>query len=506
MRWKMAQFIKEYVVVGGGSAGWIAASCLARVLLKTPKGGYKITLIESSDIPIVGVGEATIPSVQDLLRFLNIDETDFIKETNATYKLAIRFKDWSHIGGDYWHPFGDFGPLVENSALYLHWLQQRQQKSDIPPLYDISICAVAAKNNKFALPDKNGQSVRNWLNYAYHFDAGLFAEYLKGYGKAKGVNHIIGTIDNVEQDEIGQIKTLNLKDGRKVSGDFFFDCTGFSALLIDKTLGSSYEDWTGFLPVDTALAVPSEKTSPLNPYTLSTAREAGWTWRIPLQSRIGNGYVYSSRHTDEESARNILLNALDSKPLADIRKINFRAGRRKETWVKNCVALGLASGFLEPLESTAIHLVIASIFKFFEHLPQTNDYEYLRKHYNQKFITDIEEIRDFIILHYYVSKRNDSEFWNYVTNMQVPDSLINKIEIFKQQGKVFTSQTDLFRAGSWVSVMVGMGLLQEYQLPILETIPNDFSTRIINDVANAIANDINNAQSHDVFLSNQLKR
>jgi tryptophan halogenase len=489
------------VIVGGGTAGWMTAALMGKLLM----GKVQIELVESDEIGIIGVGEATIPSVQDLLRFLNIDEKDFIKETNATYKLAIRFKDWSHIGGDYWHPFGEYGPLVENSALYLHWLQQRQQKSEIPSLYDISICAVAAKNNKFALPDKNGQSVRNWLNYAYHFDAGLFAEYLKGYGKAKGVNHVIGTIGEVAQDDEGKIKSLILNDGRQINGDFFFDCTGFSALLIDKTLGSNYEDWTDYLPVDTALAVPSEAVSPLNPYTLSTAREAGWTWRIPLQSRIGNGYVYSSRHTDEESAKNVLLNALDSKQIADIRKISFRAGRRKETWVKNCVALGLASGFLEPLESTAIHLVIASIFKFFEHLPQTMDYEYLRSHYNQKFITDIEEIRDFIILHYCVSKRDDSDFWKYVKGMQIPDSLRNKIEIFKQQGKVFTSQTDLFRAGSWVSVMVGMGLSQEYQLPILETIPNDFSSRIINDVANAIASEIKNAQSHDVYLSNLLK-
>lgn len=503
----MSKQIKEFVIVGGGSAGWVAASCLARLLLKTPLGNYKITLVESSEIPIIGVGEATIPSIQDVLSFLNIDEADFVRSTNATYKLGIKFKDWSKIGEDYFHPFGDMGPMIENQPLHHHWLQNKVLNPNLTHIDNISICTIAAEQNKFQKPSQDKQSVNNWLSYAYHFDAGLVAEYLKNYSKAKGVNHIIGTIEEVKKDEgNGFIKTLKLNDGREISGDFFFDCSGFAALLIEKSLGSNFEDWTDFLPVDRAIAMPSETKHPITPYTLTTAREAGWTWRIPLQSRIGNGYVYSSKFIDDEKAANDLKSFLDSKPIADPRIIKFRAGRRKEPWVKNCLSLGLSSGFVEPLESTAIHLVIANVFRFFDHLPKTENLETLRNAFIKRGISEIEEIRDFIILHYCVSKRDDSEFWKYVTNMEIPDSLKSKLDIYMSQAKILADYYDLFRPISWVAVLVGMNVIPKGTNPLLDVIPSEFSTKIINDVSNAIHLGVKSLPSHEEYISRLINR
>lgn len=496
----MQREIKEFVIVGGGSAGYIAASTLCKLLLKTNLGGFKVTLIESSDIGIVGVGEATIPSMQDLISFLNIDEADFVRETNATYKLAIRFDDWAELNHTYYHPFGELGPSVESIPLHHHWLSTRVNHSDIAPLQSISICSMAAMQNKFRKPDKAGQSVFNWLSYAYHFDAGLVAEYLKGYSISKGLNHIVGTINGVEKDENGFIKSLKLKDGREISGDFFIDCSGFVGLLIGKELGSDFEEWTKWLPVDTAIAIPCESVAPITPYTLSKARTAGWTWRIPLQSRIGNGYVYSSEFETEDRATELLKSVIDAKPIAEPRTIKFKAGRRREQWVKNCLSLGLSSGFVEPLESTAIHLVIGSMFKFFDHMPRNFNLEPVRKAYNARAIREIEEIRDFIIMHYCTSKRKDTDFWRYVTEMDIPDSLKEKLDIYDNQAKVITDFYDLFRPMSWISVLVGMDVIPKNTNPLIDVIPPDFSKKIINDVGAAIQKELASAPSHQEFI------
>lgn len=502
----MQKEIREFVIVGGGAAGYIAAATLSKLLLKTPLGGYKVTLIESSDIGIIGVGEATIPSVQDLLSFLNIDEADFVRETNATYKLAIRFDDWAHLNHTYYHPFGELGPMIENVQLHQHWLSSRVNDKSLPPLQSLSICSMAAEKCKFMKPDKSNQSVLNWLSYAYHFDAGLVADYLKGYSTSKGLNHIVGTINGVKKDDEGYIKTLVLKDGREISGDFFFDCSGFIGLLIEKELGSPFEDWTKWLPVNRAIAMPCESVSPLTPYTLSKARRAGWTWRIPLQNRIGNGYVYSSDFETEESAHELLSSAIDGKPLADPRYINFKAGRRREQWVKNCLSVGLASGFIEPLESTAIHLVIGSMFRFFDHFPRNRNLETVRQAYNARGIREIEEIRDFIIMHYCTSKRDDTEFWRYVTNMEIPDSLKAKLDIYDNQAKVISDYYDLFRPMSWISVLVGMDVIPKNTNPLIDVIPPEFSKKVINDVASAIQNGVNNMTGHKEFIENLTNR
>lgn len=496
----MQKDIREFVILGGGSAGYIAAAILSRLLLKTPLGGYKVTLVESSDIGIIGVGEATIPSFQDLMSFLNIDEADFLRETNATYKMAIRFDDWAHLNHTYYHPFGELGPLIENVQLHQHWLSLRVKDDSLPPLQSLSICSVASENNKYQKPDKMNQSVLNWLSYAYHFDAGLVAEYLKGYSVAKGLNHVVGTIKGAKKDQDGMIEALILNDGREIKGDFFFDCSGFSGLLIEKELSSQFDDWTKWLPVDRAIAMPCEGIDPITPYTLSKARRAGWTWRIPLQNRIGNGYVYSSQFETEESASEVLHSVIDAKPIADPRIINFKAGRRREQWVKNCLSLGLASGFIEPLESTAIHLVIGSMFRFLDHFPRNKNLETVRQAYNARGIREIEEIRDFIIMHYSTSKRDDTEFWRYVTNMEIPDSLKAKLEIYDNQAKIISDYYDLFRPMSWISVLIGMGRIPNNTNPLIDMIPPEFSKKIINDVANAIKAGVDNMPTHKAFI------
>ncbi len=502
----MQKDIREFVIVGGGSAGYIAAATLCKLLLKTPLGGYKVTLVESSEIPIIGVGEATIPSMQDLMSFLNIDEADFVRETNATYKMAIRFDDWAHLNHTYYHPFGELGPMIENIHLHQHWLSLRVNHQDIPPLQSLSICSMASEKNKFSKPDKSRQSVSNWISYAYHFDAGLVAQYLKQYSLSKGLNHVVGTISGVKKDNDGFIETLVLSDGREIKGDFFFDCSGFSGLLIEKELGSQFDDWTKWLPVNRAVAMPCESVAPLTPYTLSKARRAGWTWRIPLQNRIGNGYVYSSEFETPESAIELLSGAIDAKPIAEPRTINFKAGRRREQWVKNCLSLGLASGFIEPLESTAIHLVIASMFRFFDHFPRNRNLDTIRNAFNSRGIREIEEIRDFIIMHYCTSKRDDTEFWKYVTNMEIPDSLKAKLDIYNNQSKIIADHYDLFRAMSWVSVLIGMGIVPKNTNPLTDSIPPDAAKKIINDVATAIQSELTNTPSHQEFIEKLIGR
>lgn len=496
----MSKDIKEFVIVGGGSAGWIAGACLARLLLKTARGGYKITLVESPEIGIIGVGEATVPSMQDLIAFLNIDEADFVKATNATYKLGICFKDWNKIGGEYWHPFGELGPMIENQPLHQHWLQQKIINPQTPDLHNISICSMAARANKFQKPVKNTQSVYEWLSYAYHFDAVKGAEYLRDYGKNKGVNHITGRVVEVKTDQEGMIETLKLEDGREIQGDFFIDCSGFVGLLIEKTLKSEFDDWTHWLPVDRAIAVPTKPNGPLTPYTTSHAREAGWTWRIPLQNRVGNGYVYSSKFASDDEAMATADMCIAGERIAEPRTIKFKAGRRREPWVKNCLSLGLASGFLEPLESTAIHLVIANIFRFFDHFPKTENFEVLRKAFNHRGIREIEEIRDFIILHYCVSERKDTDFWRYVTTMDIPDTLSERLEIYKGQAKILADYYDLFRPMSWISVLAGMDVIPENSNPIINIVPPEFSINILRDVSVAIAEGVAKAPSHEAYL------
>lgn len=494
--------IKRFVVVGGGSAGNIAAACLGRMLLRNRQGGYSVTLVESKEIGIVGVGEATIPSMHDLISFLNIDEADFIRETDATFKLGIMFKDWRKKEASYFHPFGDVGPIIENQPLFQQIIRFALQSGEEINIDDISICTKLALANKFAKPATEG--VLSHLNFAYHFDAAKVAQYLAGLGAHLGVKQIEGKINNVLQDNDGNITSLKLVDGREIEGDFFIDCSGFAALLIEKTLGSEYEDWSNWLLCDRAIAMPSAPIAPIKPYTISAAQDAGWTWRIPLRSRIGNGYVYSSQFCDEALAEKTLRQNLDTAPIGDARHIKFTPGRRKSPWLNNCLSLGLASGFLEPLESTAIHLVIANIFRFFDHFPANFNMEIARNNFNNRSIRELEEIRDFLILHYCTTQRRDSKLWRHVANMAVPQSLNDRIETFKSRGKIQSDYYDIFRPGSWIAVLSGMGIVPERADPLAELFDETASRRILDGFKSAVNTATELATSHDQYLGKLL--
>ncbi len=434
-----------------------------------------------------------------MLRFLNIDEADFVRDTDATFKLGIRFRDWNGPGSGYWHPFGELGPTVENLPLFQHWLREHLAGSAMP-LANLSVAAQMAEANRFAKPGNDRNSPLIGAGYAYHFDAVKVAQYLRGYAEHKGASRISGHITDVRTDDTGAISSLHLKDGRTVEGDFFIDCSGFSGLLIEKTLGSAFEDWSHWLPCDRAVAMPTQSTAPLTPYTVAQARGAGWTWRIPLQSRTGNGYVWSSQFSDETTATQTLMQAVDAEPLAEPRHLRFRAGRRKEPWVKNCLSLGLASGFLEPLESTSIHLIFANLFRFFDHFPHDSEAESLRKAFNARCVREIEEIRDFLILHYCSASRRDTTFWRYVTSMALPESLEMKMDAFRSQGKLLADYYDLFKPVSWMSIYTGMGVTPERSDPLVEMIQPDFSRQVLANVTAAIRQTASLQPSHETVL------
>ncbi len=490
----------SFVIVGGGTAGWMAAACLGKLLLRPHIKTRSVTLIESDEVATVGVGEATVPSIRDMLRFLNIDEADFLRDTDATFKLGIRFRDWNGPGSDYWHPFGELGPTVENLPLFQHWLRERLSGGDPGPLVDLSIAAKMAEAGRFAKPTGDPASPLSASGFAYHFDAGKVARYLREFAEHKGVKRISGHVVEVGRDDDGAIAGLTLKDGRVVTGDFFVDCSGFSGLLIEKALGSAFEDWSHWLPCDRAVAMPTKPVSDPPPYTVAQAREAGWTWRIPLRTRTGNGYVWSSRFSDEEAATQVLMNAVDSEPIADPRHLRFTAGRRKEPWVKNCLSLGLASGFLEPLESTSIHLVFASLFRFFDHFPYDSDATALRNAFNARSTREIEEIRDFLILHYCTSQRRDTPFWRYVTAMDLPESLVVRMDAFKRHGKLLADYYDLFKPGSWISVYTGMGVMPDRADPLAELVPQAFSRDVLAKVTAAIRQTAAAQPAHQAVL------
>jgi len=358
--------LKNIVIVGGGSAGWMTAAALSSLL--NPKN-IKITLIESDKIGTVGVGEATIPDMLNFNAMLGIDEADFLKATNGTFKLGIEFIDWGRKGESYFHPFGNIGVDMQGIDFHQYWLHSKAG-GNASPLQDYSICAVAGAHNKFALPDPNPRSVLSHLRYAYHIDATLYAKYLRGYAEKRGINRLEGKVEDVQLDpETGNISSLKLENGNTIEGDFFFDCTGFRALLTEKALNVPFSDWSHWLPCDSAQTIASERVGPLLPYTKATAKSAGWQWRIPTQHRTGNGHIYSSRYMKDDEAIDILMEGLDSKPLGEPRKISFQTGCRETLWNKNCIAIGLSAGFLEPLESTSLFLIQQGISRFISLFP-----------------------------------------------------------------------------------------------------------------------------------------
>jgi tryptophan halogenase len=455
------------VIVGGGTAGWMTAAALAKFL---PSQQYQITLVESDAIGTVGVGEATVPHIRYFNEVLGIDENEFMKKTNATYKLGIEFSNWRKPGDTYIHPFGIYGQPHKDISFHHYWLKLRQL-GDLSPIGDYSVGVVAATAGKFSYPHSNPHSLFSKYGYAFHLDASLYAGFLREYSTARGVTRIEGKITRVNQNpDSGFISSVELASGELLTGDLFIDCSGFRGLLINETLKTEFEDWSHWLPCDRAIAVPSAKTGEPLPYTKAIARTAGWQWRIPLQNRTGNGQVYSSNHiSDDEVASNLLQN-LDGEPLANLNYLRFKAGRRVKSWDKNCVAIGLASGFLEPLESTSIYLIQLAIMKLIEFFPYADMEKANSAEFNRTLTNEYERIRDFLILHYHATERSDSAFWDYCRTMKIPESLLYKINLFREQGHIERYKHGMFLEPSWVAVYTGQGIIPKTYHPYVNAV------------------------------------
>lgn len=489
--------VKDVTVVGGGTAGWMAAASLAKFLGPS----VNITLVESDAIGIVGVGEATIPQIKHLNRALAINEADFIRGTNGSFKLGIEFANWRKKGEAYLHNFGNIGMGLQSIHFHHYWLRARAEGAGVG-LWDHCLNTQAARAMKFAPMDKVGQTRLSPIAYAYHFDATLYGQFLRKYAERHGVSRIEGRITEVQQDaQSGNVTGLKLEDGRTVAGQFFIDCSGFRSLLLGQTLGSGFEDFSHWLMADRAWAVPCENTGPIRPYTQAIAHDAGWQWHIPLQHRTGNGHVFSSQFTTEQAALDTLLSNLEGKPSAEPRLIKFQTGRRSNFWEKNVLALGLASGFLEPLESTSIHLVQSGISRLIPLFPDANFSPATRDEYNRQMCLEFDTIRDFLILHYHATERDDSEFWNTCRTMQIPDRLAHVMELFRAGGRIYHEQEDLFTDSSWLQVMVGQGIMPESYHPIADQLETDKLAGFLSDIRKIVGQAAARLPSHSDYLA-----
>ncbi len=457
--------IKNVVIVGGGTAGWMAAAALSTVA----GGGYNISVVESDEIGIIGVGEATIPMISRFNQVVGIDENDFLRATQGTFKLGIEFLNWGKQGQRYIHGFGKIGQGLWMVDFEQYWLKMRQA-GKAADLGEYSITRMAAQANKFMPANFDvPNSPLGDIAHAYHFDASLYAKFLRKIAEERGIKRIEGKIVDVRQrDGDGHVEAVVLESGQRVEGELFIDCSGFRGLLIEQTLKTGYEDWSHWLPCDRAQAVPCESASVLTPYTRSTAHRAGWQWRIPLQHRIGNGHVYCSSHISDDEAASVLMSNLDGKPLADPRVIKFTTGMRKQAWNRNVIALGLAGGFLEPLESTSIHMVQSGIQRLIDFFPDRGFNAVDVAEYNRQSRFEYERIRDFIILHYKANQRDDSPFWQQCAEMPIPDTLAQKLALFKSRGKVVRVDNELFAETGWFQVMQGQNIVPEGYHPFAD--------------------------------------
>ncbi|HEX8553924.1 MAG TPA: tryptophan halogenase family protein [Sphingomonas sp.] len=455
------------VIIGGGTAGWMTAAAVAGVLNRSI---VDVRLIESEEIGIVGVGEATLPHLSAFIARLGIDEAEFMAATNATFKLGIEFRDWARLGDSYIHPFGAFGHDAGGVGFHHYW--RRAHGTSGSPIEAYSLPIVAARANRFAPPVDDPTSLLATFGYAYQFDATRFAPFLRRYSEERGVRRTEGRVVDVTLDsETGFVASVTLADGEVVSGDLFIDCSGFRSLLLGRTLGEPFEDWSRWLPCDRAVAVPCGSTAPLAPYTTATAMDAGWRWRIPLQHRVGNGYVYASDHLGDDAAAQALLSAIEGEPQAEPRFLRFKAGRRRRSWVGNTIAVGLAGGFLEPLESTSIYLIQLAITTLLELFPERELSAIDRDEFNRVVDLEYDRIRDFLILHYHATERDDTPFWNRMRTMTVPDSLTEKMELFRRRGRVVKYREGVFLDASWIAVYLGQRILPQAYDPRADAPP-----------------------------------
>ena len=457
--------IKDIVIVGGGTAGWMSAAALSALVTT----GYRIRLIESDEISTIGVGEATIPLIRGFNDLIGVDENEFVRATQGTFKLGIEFRNWGKEGDNYIHGFGTVGRDQLLAKFYQYWLKM-YQAGEAPDLEEFSINTVAPRLNKFMRPDMSrGDSPLADINYAFHFDAGLYAKFLRKHSEQRGVVRTEGKIvDTVLRADDGFVAAVIMENGERITGDLFIDCSGMVGLLIEKALKTGYEDWSHWLPCDRAIAVPCESAGPLVPLTRSTAHDAGWQWRIPLQHRIGNGHVYCSKFMEAEQAESILMNNLDGKPLAQPRHLKFLTGKRKKAWNKNVVAIGLAGGFMEPLESTSIHIVQTTITRLMMFFPHGGFDRADIDMFNALSDREYTTIRDFLILHYKVNARTGSDFWTYCRQMDVPDTLRRKMELFESNGRILRDSDELFAETSWLQVMHGQGMRPRGYNPLVD--------------------------------------
>ena len=488
---------RRIVIAGGGSAGWMAAAALSRFL----EGAAQITLVESDLIGTIGVGEATIPQIHHFNNALGIDEATFLAETNGTFKLGIEFVGWRDPDHRYMHGFGLLGRAVGIHPFRDLWLRAKFAGT-AGELGNYNFNEVAARANRMIGLGHSPSSVRD-LVYAYHFDATLYAAFLRRMSEGQGVVRIEGKISGVERSgETGDITALTMDDGRKIPGDFFVDCTGFRALLLGETLGVPFDDWSNWLPCDRALAVPCERVAgPLHPYTQSTARTAGWQWRIPLQHRTGNGHVYSSAHISDDEAASVLLSNLDGAARADPRPIRFTTGRRKQAWSHNCLALGLAAGFMEPLESTSLHLIQTAISRFMKYIPSSNAEDQGRDTFNRQIALEWEQIRDFLILHYTANNRVGEPFWDECRAMALPDTLVAKMRLFEQSGVIVKEEGELFTEEGWTQVMVGQGVEPKSHTPLTAGIDGKELGEFLASLANAYRQRAESLPTHEQWIA-----
>jgi tryptophan 7-halogenase len=489
--------IKRVAIIGGGTAGWMTAAALSKIL---GRDYASITLVESDAIGTVGVGEATIPQINIFNRMLGINEDDFVRRTKGSFKLGIQFVDWAKKGHTYFHPFGKYGVDMEGVSFHAFW-QRLHSQGQAPWIDEYSLQAKAAEMGKFMRPIDAGKSPLSTISYAFHFDAGLYALFLREYAEAAGVFRREGKIVSVHRrSDDGFIESVELEDGSGIEADLFIDCSGFHGLLIEGAMQSGYVDWSKYLPCNRAMAVPCAGVDEITPYTRSTAREAGWQWRIPLQHRIGNGYVYCSDFISDDQVRDALLANLDGEPLAEPRIINFTTGHRKRYWIKNCVAIGLASGFMEPLESTSIWMIQSGIARLLSNFPDMTFSQVDIDRYNRILTTETEEIRDFLVLHYKATERDDTPFWNYCRNMEVPDRLAEKMKVFANSGRCFRENEELFNDTSWFAVMTGQLLQPRRYDPVADLLSLDETKARLEHIRTAVSNSADYMPRHRDFI------